>query len=317
MQRLSEFVNFCASLLIRPQRAKYVEEQLVGGRGGLFRMNGKACARKDFVLPNDRGDQLQCSLYFQGRRMEDAEGKNCVVYLHGNCGCRLDANDVVRLLLPEDICVCCLDFAGSGLSGGEYITLGKREPRDLKIIVTFLRTIGLVQIGLWGRSMGAVTALRYLHIERDLTISGILVDSPFTTLVNLIHHLVSQKNVPRFATSAALYFINRKVQALAGFTINDVDTVASARECWVPALIAHGEEDTLIPCEYSRAIVASYSGDCQLMLVKGDHNDARPIKFQRRARAYFKRLLRGGLKKPEDLFGGDDPGRAGRELETS
>lgn len=78
-----------------------------------------------------------------------------------------------------------------------------------------------------------------------------------------------------------------------------------------------GEEDTLIPCEYSRAIVASYSGDCQLMLVKGDHNDARPIKFQRRARAYFKRLLRGGLKKPEDLFGGDDPGRAGRELETS
>lgn len=161
---------------------------------------------------------------------------------------------MVRLLLPEDICVCCLDFAGSGLSGGEYITLGKREPRDLKIIVTFLRTIGLVQIGLWGRSMGAVTALRsvrqpwplsllpclgttttthslthpcsfslssspighwhdlvlfsscahslaltcrYLHIERDLTISGILVDSPFTTLVNLIHHLVSQKNVPR------------------------------------------------------------------------------------------------------------------------
>jgi len=45
----------------------------------------------------------------------------------------------------------------------------------------------------------------------------------------------------RFATSAALYFINRKVQALAGFTINDVDTVASARECWVPALIAHGK----------------------------------------------------------------------------
>ena len=79
-----------------------------------------------------------------------------------------------------------------------------------------------------------------------------------------------------------------------------------------------GEEDTLIPCEHSRAIVANYAGDCQLMLVKGNHNDVRPIKFQKRARTYFKSLLRGGLKKPEDLFGvrdgSQDSHRAGRDL---
>jgi len=215
----------------------------------------------------------------------------------------LQANDVVRLLLPENICVCCLDFSGSGQSGGDYITLGVREPSDLKIIVTFLRTIGIEMIGLWGRSMGAVTALRYLHMERDLSISGILVDSPFTTLVNLIHHLVSQKNVPKFATNAALYFINKTVKEKAKFDIHEVNTVESARECYVPALLAHGEKDSLIPAFHSHEIAENYSGDCHLMLLENqDHNDLRPLHFLRAARGYFKTLLKGGIKQPKELF---------------
>ena len=53
-------------------------------------MNGVPMRRCDFVLPNARGHLLQCSLYVQGKNMDDAGGRNCVVYLHGNCGCRLD-----------------------------------------------------------------------------------------------------------------------------------------------------------------------------------------------------------------------------------
>ena len=42
----------------------------------------------------------------------------CVIFLHGNSGCRVDAFDAVRVLLPLNITVFCLDFAGSGLSEG-------------------------------------------------------------------------------------------------------------------------------------------------------------------------------------------------------
>ena len=35
-------------------------------------------------------------------------------------------------------------------------------------------------IGLWGRSMGAVTAL--MHADRDPSIAAMVLDSPFTTL---------------------------------------------------------------------------------------------------------------------------------------
>ena len=50
----------------------------------------------------------------------------CVIYLHGNCGSRCDANDAVKLLLPQGIAVCCFDFSGSGYSEGDHISLGVR-----------------------------------------------------------------------------------------------------------------------------------------------------------------------------------------------
>ena len=42
----------------------------------------------------------------------------CVIFLHGNSGCRVDAYDAVRVLLPLNITVFALDLSGSGLSGG-------------------------------------------------------------------------------------------------------------------------------------------------------------------------------------------------------
>jgi hypothetical protein len=101
MQHLSDIVESLAMLLIRPHRAQYQEADMIGGRGKKFRMKGKLCARADFTLPNARGDSLESSLFYQGEALDEVKGKNAVIYLHGNCGCRLDANDVVRLLLPE------------------------------------------------------------------------------------------------------------------------------------------------------------------------------------------------------------------------
>ena len=52
----------------------------------------------------------------------------------------------------------CFDFSGSGLSEGEYVTLGVQESEDLGVVVDHLHTISTVgPLVLWGRSMGAVT----------------------------------------------------------------------------------------------------------------------------------------------------------------
>lgn len=62
---------------------------------------------------------------------------------------------------------------GSGLSDGKWVTLGAHEVDDLAVVIDHLRTQGGVSsIGLWGRSMGAVTAL--LYSARDPDIAGMV-----------------------------------------------------------------------------------------------------------------------------------------------
>ncbi len=56
--------------------------------------------------------------------------------------------------------MCSFDFAGSGLSDGEYVSLGYYEKDDLAVVVEYLQNVRNVgPIALWGRSMGAATAL--------------------------------------------------------------------------------------------------------------------------------------------------------------
>ncbi|CAL5342576.1 unnamed protein product [Camellia sinensis] len=57
---------------------------------------------------------ITCLLFVQKERL-------CLV------GCRADASEAAIILLPSNITVFTLDFSGSGLSGGEHVTLGWNE----------------------------------------------------------------------------------------------------------------------------------------------------------------------------------------------
>jgi len=64
------------------------------------------------------------------------------------------------------------------------VTLGWREQDDLALAIQHLRDLGTVStIGLWGRSMGAVTAL--LYSQKDPSIAGVV------SQVNVHVHAVS------------------------------------------------------------------------------------------------------------------------------
>ncbi len=53
-------------------------------------------------------------------------------------------------------------------------SLGYFEKEDLKIVIQYLRSTGYIgSIGLWGRSMGAVTAL--LHADRDHSLACLVL----------------------------------------------------------------------------------------------------------------------------------------------
>lgn len=99
-------------------------------------------------------------------------------------------------MLPLNISVFAFDFSGCGHSEGEFISLGYFEKDDLNVVVEYLKQSGKVStIGLWGRSMGAVTAI--LHLEKGKNIAGVVLDSPFSNMKVVAKDLIKlQTSLP-------------------------------------------------------------------------------------------------------------------------
>lgn len=115
------------------------------------------------------------------------------------------------------------DFPGCGLSEGEFISLGWHEREEVNIIIDYLRKERCVStIGLWGRSMGAVTAL--LHGDRDPSIAALILDSPFSNLEMLVKEIAYKKTmIPGFLVGSALSIVNESVKSRADFDIYNLN----------------------------------------------------------------------------------------------
>lgn len=126
------------------------------------------------------------------------------------------------------------------MSEGEYISLGWFERDDLNIIVEYLRKEKKIStIGLWGRSMGAVTAL--LHADRDPGIAGIVLDSPFSDLKVLVNELAkTHTKIPSFLVSGALKLVRSSISSKAKFDIFKLAPINHVQHSFIPALFAHG-----------------------------------------------------------------------------
>jgi pimeloyl-ACP methyl ester carboxylesterase len=201
--------------------------------------------------------------------VERPEGKPlpCVIYCHGNSGCRADGSEAAIVLLPSNITVFTLDFSGSGLSGGEHVTLGWNEKDDLKAVVEFLRQDGNISlIGLWGRSMGAVTSLMY-GVE-DPSIAGMILDSPFSDLVDLMMELVDtyKFRLPKFTVKFAIQFMRRAIQKKAKFDIMELNTIKVAKASFVPVLFGHALDDDFIRPHHSDRIYEAYVVSFQFLI---------------------------------------------------
>ena len=67
---------------------------------------------------------------------------------------------MINCLLPDNISVFAFDFAGAGRSEGDLCSLGYYERGDLDTVLAHIQALrATAGIALWGRSMGAATAL--------------------------------------------------------------------------------------------------------------------------------------------------------------
>ena len=98
------------------------------------------------------------------------------------------------------------DFPVYGKREGEYISLGYHEKEDVRVVIDFVKKIeGVGEIGLWGRSMGAATALLYSY--SDERVKAQCVDSPFADFRELSIQLCKKEiNIPEPIINTVLFF---------------------------------------------------------------------------------------------------------------
>jgi len=310
---LEKFVSWKA--LIRPPRRVYGSADLVGEfPTGDFDLCGTQVCRSDFVLDNDKGVRLACSLFEPVRLHSGPYHPSCVIYAHDSeHGSRLDAFCLVPAFLPQGVSLAALDFSGSGRSSGEYTGCGFHERQDLRLFVARLRALGYSSIGIWGRGVGAVAAL--LFTASDNSIAGLVLDSPFADLWELTKQTCCANTaIPSWAAAGLSvplpYLLRMLVQQKAGFDICDVSPRMAASRCRAPALLIRGAEDTDVSLWHFESLKSYYKGPLEAYEMPGHtHHGQRALAHMARAVGFMSVALQP-LQQPrgtDDIIGKHGP----------
>ena len=125
-------------------------------------IKGVPIIRHDFRIENDDKLNLACHLFYP--ETVDKDPINLVSFMHTRGGNALEGKFLLHAMLPN-VAVLLFNFIGSGISEGEYVSLGMNETRDFKLVLDKVKTmIPVGKVCLWGRSMGAVTSIMFTKL---------------------------------------------------------------------------------------------------------------------------------------------------------
>ena len=103
--------------------------------------------------------------------------------MHGNASCRVEGYWNIGTILKADCHLLAFDFAGTGHSEGTFISLGYFEQHDLLDVIQHMKQFtNISKFILWGRSMGAATALLHMAKYHTPEVLGMICDSHFSSL---------------------------------------------------------------------------------------------------------------------------------------
>ncbi|KAH0793391.1 Clan SC, family S9, unassigned serine peptidase [Histomonas meleagridis] len=234
---------------------------------------GSNFLRHPVTFTNLRGQKLVGSIYHSAK-FSPLNGGPCIIYLHGNASSQLEGQFLVPNFCPYGIFVFCFDFAGCGCSDGEYVSLGYYEQQDTEFLIDVLnKTFKLGPFVLWGRSMGASTAL----LVQNPLVLGKVSDSSFTSIQDMCTAIATSMKFPSVFVSMAIWYLRKKVVSVANFNIDEVSPlIASKSPNQVPVVFGHAENDQFIPYEQCKALYSSYNSKFKyIMQLPGGHNSRR------------------------------------------
>lgn len=179
-----------------------------------------------------------------------------VVYFHGNGGNLSLWSDVLVAIVGHGYEVVAVDYRGFGLSTGAPSEQGLYRDVDATIafVDTKLRRNNLPLV-YWGRSIGSAMAA-YAASRRAP--DAVVLEAGFPTVRSL------------FASSPVML-------ALTLFATYRFPTAEWMSHVKAPALVLHGDHDSVIPYALGQQLYESLPGPKRFVTIAGgDHNDPAP-----------------------------------------
>lgn len=102
--------------------------------------------------------------------------------------------------------------------------MGLNEAKDLANVVRYLQQkFGIEKVSLWGRSMGAVTAVLYCA-KYWRNVRKMVLDSPFCSFRQLVKEIVnSRTGLPEFLFGTILDQIEQSLKKKLSVNLMDID----------------------------------------------------------------------------------------------
>ncbi|EGR27774.1 serine protease family, putative [Ichthyophthirius multifiliis] len=272
--------------IIQPSRQQYSLQDL-GPNTQII--NGHIIQRKDLIIKNQKNQNLQCTIY-QSLQNTLIKFQPCIIYLHGNQGSRVESTAIINHVMPQFTLVS-FDFSGSGKSEGQYVTMGFNESKDLECVISQIKLLikNIGQIIIWGRSMGAVTA-----ILCETQVDCLILDSGFSDLKQLIQEIALRKmKINKIIFDGIFMLIQNKIkEVLNGVDIFDIKICLKVEKIKCPVLFAYSKNDEFILNYHTKNMFnfcKSLNKKC--IEFEGGHNSFRPFQFYQQVISFLNRFI--------------------------
>jgi dipeptidyl aminopeptidase/acylaminoacyl peptidase len=192
----------------------------------------------------------------------EIDNGNCILTLHGIGDSRSGTAALARLFVDNHYKVLMPDSRGHGESGGEMVTYGLLEARDIRSWVDWLIAAEHPRnIFAMGESFGAAVLLQSLSVEPRF--SGVVAECPFANFKAIAEYRVAQR-LPIAAPLVWSGFLYARWKY--GVDFNAASPEAAVGATSTPVLLIHGLDDKNTPPLHSQLIASRHRPNLDLWL---------------------------------------------------
>ena len=244
--------------------------------------------KQDYTVQGEEGYLLHVQLLEAPQ-----ESSRYVIITHGFTDNRMGALKYARFYRELGFNCVIYDIRGHGENEKTFTTYGKKEGKDLALLIedTRKRYPDLTVLGLQGESLGAAStrmSLKY-HPQVDFAVA----DCGFSDIENVLRNGIKNLKMPGFLADMQ----NIGLMIRYGCSFKDMRPIEALADSEVPVMFIHGADDTLIAPKNSQDMYDAAKGYREIHLIPGAEHALSAIVAPEQYLEYISGFLEKALNK--------------------